>query len=73
MNATLPDNTKRFANHLCQRFQREGFVYRECIRVINRDKNVFASKMMIHNKGNALVIDTIKSYLKTLDKIKPRL
>ena len=69
MNAALSEDTKDFANHIYQRFQRKGFVYRDCIRLVNRDRNIFAAEMIIHKKADALVTGITRSYSRTLDEI----
>ncbi|WPX95992.1 NADP-dependent malic enzyme [Candidatus Bandiella euplotis] len=69
INAALSDSTQKYAKHLYQRHQRSGYIYRDCIRLVNRDRNVFAAEMLMHNEGDALITGITRNYAKTLDEI----
>ena len=69
MNAALSNNTQEYAKHLYQRHQRNGYMYRDCSRLVNRDRNIFAAEMLVHNEADALITGVTRGYSKTLDEI----
>ncbi len=69
MNASKVDDLNPYINHLYSRVQREGFLYRDCMRLIKRDRHVFAAEMLIHGLADAMVTGVTRDYTQTLDDI----
>ena len=69
VNAALSADTQKYAKHLYQRHQRNGYLYRDCSRLVNRDRNIFAAEMLMHNEADALITGVTRDYSKTLDEI----
>ena len=42
-NARVSSQNARYAEWLYVRKQRDGFLYRDCLRLVNNDRNVFAA------------------------------
>ena len=45
-NARFSDRNVDYANFLYDRLQRKGFLFRDCQRMVNQDRNVFAACMV---------------------------
>ncbi|HEX9461075.1 MAG TPA: NADP-dependent malic enzyme [Alphaproteobacteria bacterium] len=69
-NARLSKNNRRYADFLYQRLQRQGFLWRDCQRMINQDRNVFAAAMVANGDADALVTGATRSYYVALDDIR---
>ena len=54
-NARLSDSTRRYAEFLYGKRQRDGFLQRDCQRLVNQDRNVFASCMVATGDADAVV------------------
>ena len=69
-NAALSTKTETYINHLYQRLQRKGLTRRDCARLVNRERNIFAAEMLVHEEADGLVTGITRSYLTTLNDIK---
>ena len=54
-NAKLSARNVDYANYLYERLQRQGFLFRDCQRMVNNDRNVFAACMLALNDADAVV------------------
>jgi malate dehydrogenase (oxaloacetate-decarboxylating)(NADP+) len=61
-NARLSDSNRRYAEYLYEKRQREGFLFRDCQRLVNQDRNVFAACMVATGDADAVVTGTTRSY-----------
>jgi malate dehydrogenase (oxaloacetate-decarboxylating)(NADP+) len=68
-NARLSDSTRRYAELLYGKRQRDGFLQRDCQRLVNQDRNVFASCMVATGDADAVVTGTTRSYSAALEGI----
>ena len=68
-NAALSDSNLRYAEYLYGRKQREGFLFRDCQRAVNLDRNVFAACMVAMGDADGMVTGTTRSYAATLKGI----
>jgi malate dehydrogenase (oxaloacetate-decarboxylating)(NADP+) len=68
-NARLSDSTRRYAEFLYEKRQRDGFLQRDCQRLVNQDRNVFASCMVATGDADAVVTGTTRSYSAALEGI----
>jgi len=68
-NARLSDSTRRYAEFLYGKRQRDGFLQRDCQRLVNQDRNVFASCMVATGDVDAVVTGTTRSYSAALEGI----
>ena len=54
-NARLSERNKHYTDYLYKRLQRNGFLYRDCQRMVNRDRNIFAACMVASGDADAMV------------------
>ncbi len=61
-NARLSKNNQRYTEHVYERLQRKGALYRDCQRMVNQDRNVFAACMVALGDADAMVTGLTRSY-----------
>jgi len=69
-NARLSDSNRRYAEFLYGKRQRDGFLLRDCQRLVNQDRNVFAACMVAMGDADAVVTGTTRSYSVALEGIQ---
>ena len=69
-NARLSDNNKRYTDFLYGRLQRQGYLYRDCQRMVNQDRNVFASCMVALGDADGMVTGVTRNYSVAYDEIR---
>jgi malate dehydrogenase (oxaloacetate-decarboxylating)(NADP+) len=70
LNARLSDRNVDYANYLYSRLQREGLLYRDCQRLANLDRNVFAACMVALGDADAMVTGLTRNYSLALDNVR---
>ena len=68
-NARLSSNNKKYADFLYGRLQRRGVLYRDCQRLVNQDRNVFAACMVANGDADAIVTGATRSFSVAFDDI----
>ena len=68
-NARLSGNNPKYVDFLYQRLQRRGFLRRDCQRMINQDRNVFAAAMVATSDADAMVTGLTRSTQVCLEDI----
>jgi malate dehydrogenase (oxaloacetate-decarboxylating)(NADP+) len=68
-NARLSHANKAYTDFLFKRLQRRGFLYRDCQRLVNQDRNVFAACMVALGDADAMVTGITRSYAASFDEI----
>jgi malate dehydrogenase (oxaloacetate-decarboxylating)(NADP+) len=53
---------KRYADFLYKRLHRQGFLFRDCQRLVNQDRNVFAACMVAMGDADALVTGVTRGF-----------
>src|ERR687894_1293792 len=69
-NARLSDSNRRYAEYLYAKRQRDGFLFRDCQRLVNQDRNVFAACMVALGDADALVTGVTRSYSVALEGVR---
>jgi len=69
-NARLSKGNKSYTDYLYDRLQRRGYLYRDCQRLVNQNRNVFAACMMMHGEADAMVTGQTRSYSVCFDDIR---
>lgn len=69
-NARVSSQNDRYAAWLYERKQRDGFLYRDCLRLVNNDRNVFAACMVALGDADALLTGETRSYSVALEGIR---
>ena len=70
INARLSNRRDAYVEHLYARLQRHGFLHRDCLRLINTDRNHFASCMVALGDADAMVTGTTRNYSTALEDIR---
>jgi malate dehydrogenase (oxaloacetate-decarboxylating)(NADP+) len=68
-NARLSQHNKRYTDFLYARQQRHGMLYRDCQRMVNQDRNVFAACMVACADADAMVTGVTRNSFDALDEI----
>ena len=68
-NARLAKENAKYADFLYQRLQRRGFLKRDCLRLVNQDRNVFAACMVATGDADAMVTGLTRSLPVSLEGI----
>jgi malate dehydrogenase (oxaloacetate-decarboxylating)(NADP+) len=68
-NARLSQDNKRYTDFLHARLQRQGYLWRDCQRLVNQDRNVFAALMVACGDADAMVTGVTRSYHVALDDV----
>ncbi len=69
-NAAVSKRTTDYANYLYERLQREGHLYRDCLRLVNNDRNYFAACMVALGDGDAMVSGVTRNYSVVLEDVQ---
>ncbi len=60
----------RYANHIYNRLQRKGFLKKDCLDLLTRERNVFAACMVSLGEADAMVCGLTRSYAASLESIE---
>ena len=69
-NARLSKRNADYANFLYERLQRKGFLFRDCQRMINNDRNIFAAAMVALGDADAMVSGVTRNYSVVLEEVR---
>ncbi len=70
INARLSRRNAIYADHLYERMQRRGYLFRDCQRLINTDRNHFAAAMLALGDADAMVTGVTRNYSTVLDDVR---
>ena len=70
INARLSRRNTVYADHLYERMQRKGFLFRDCQRLINNDRNHFAACMLALGDADGVVTGVTRNYSSALDDVR---
>ncbi len=70
INARLSRRNTVYADHLYEKMQRKGFLFRDCQRLINNDRNHFAATMVALGDADAVVTGVTRNYSTVLEDIR---
>ena len=70
INARLSRRNAVYADYLYERMQRKGYLFRDCQRLINNDRNHFAACMLALGDADAVVTGVTRNYSTALDDIR---
>jgi malate dehydrogenase (oxaloacetate-decarboxylating)(NADP+) len=70
INAALSQRNTAYANYLYERLQRQGFLQRDCHRLINQDRNHFAACMLALGDADALVTGVTRNFSVALEDVR---
>jgi malate dehydrogenase (oxaloacetate-decarboxylating)(NADP+) len=69
-NARLSQRNSVYAQFLYQRLQRHGYLFRDCQRMINQDRNHFAASMVALGDADAMVTGATRNYSTALADVQ---
>jgi malate dehydrogenase (oxaloacetate-decarboxylating)(NADP+) len=69
-NARLSLRNSVYAQFLYERLQRRGFLFRDCQRLINQDRNYFAAAMVAQGDADAMVTGVTRNFSIALEEIR---
>jgi len=69
-NASLSKRNIDYANFLYERLQRNGFLFRDCQRLVNNDRNHFAACMVALGDADAMVSGVTRNYSVVLEDVR---
>jgi malate dehydrogenase (oxaloacetate-decarboxylating)(NADP+) len=70
LNARISGRNVDYANYLYERLQRTGFLFRDCQRMANQDRNVFAACMVALGDADAVVTGLTRNFSVALDNVR---
>jgi malate dehydrogenase (oxaloacetate-decarboxylating)(NADP+) len=70
INARLSKRNAAYAGYLYERLQRKGFLQRDCQRLVNQDRNHFASCMVALGDADAMVTGVTRSFSVALEDVQ---
>ena len=68
-NARLSSRNSEYAEFLYQRLQRKGALMRDCQRMVNQDRNIFAACMVAMGDADAMMTGLTRNYHAALEDI----
>jgi malate dehydrogenase (oxaloacetate-decarboxylating)(NADP+) len=68
-NAKFSDSNERYTDFLYDRLQRKGYLYRDCQRLVNQDRNVFAACMVALGDADCMVTGMTRNYSVAFEEI----
>src|SRR5271169_6564915 len=69
-NARLSKRNIDYANYLYERLQRKGYLFRDCQRLVNTDRNYFAACMVALGDADAMISGVTRNYSVVLDDVR---
>jgi malate dehydrogenase (oxaloacetate-decarboxylating)(NADP+) len=69
-NARLSEHNRAYAEFLYRRLQRSGFLFRDCQRLVNQDRNVFAACMLACGHADAVVTGLTRAFNTVLADVR---
>jgi malate dehydrogenase (oxaloacetate-decarboxylating)(NADP+) len=70
INARLSQRNAAYAAYLYERLQRKGFLFRDCQRLVNQDRNHFAASMVALGDADAMVTGVTRNFSLALSDIR---
>ncbi len=69
-NAQSARSESRYTDMLYARQQRRGMLYRDCVRMVTNDRNIYAASMLLAGDADAMVTGVTRSYQVALNDIR---
>jgi len=68
-NAAVSSNVQEYIDYLYEKLQRKGFIYRDIVRMVKNDRNIYASCMLACGHGDAMVTGLTRGYNRSMENI----
>ncbi|SNZ19960.1 NADP-dependent malic enzyme [Cohaesibacter gelatinilyticus] len=70
VNARNSTRSEDYADHLFRRLQRKGYLYRDCVRLVNNDRNIFGASMVAMGDADAMISGVTRNYSIVLEDVQ---
>jgi malate dehydrogenase (oxaloacetate-decarboxylating)(NADP+) len=70
INAALSSRNAVYTSYLYERLQRQGFLQRDCQRLVNQDRNHFAACMVALGDADAMVTGVTRNFSVALEDVR---
>jgi malate dehydrogenase (oxaloacetate-decarboxylating)(NADP+) len=70
VNSRLSDRGADYADFLYSRLQREGYLFRDCQRLVNTDRNIFSGCMLALGDADGVVSGVTRNYSTVLEDMR---
>jgi malate dehydrogenase (oxaloacetate-decarboxylating)(NADP+) len=70
VNARLSRRNSDYADYLYARLQRQGYLFRDCQRMVNTDRNTFGACMVATGDADAMVTGVTRNYSIALEEVR---
>ena len=70
INSRLSNRIEDYADYLYRRLQRKGYLYRDCLRMVNSDRNIFAATIVAMGDADAMVSGVTRNYSIVLEDVQ---
>ncbi|GGA88406.1 malic protein NAD-binding protein [Brucella endophytica] len=70
INARLSSRNTVYADYLYERLQRKGYLFRDCHRIINNDRNHFAACMVALGDADGMVTGVTRNYATGIEDVR---
>lgn len=70
VNASNSDFTSDYIDYLYERLNRRGYLKRDVMRLVKRDRNIFSSLMVANGHADAMITGVTRQYWRSLKNIK---
>jgi len=69
INAKISDRNENYIDLLFEKLQRNGAMRRDCQRMVNQDRNIFAASMVDAGDADGMITGTTRSFKSSFDHI----
>ncbi|HEY4125712.1 MAG TPA: NADP-dependent malic enzyme, partial [Rhizomicrobium sp.] len=69
-NARLSKHNEKYVEHVYKRLHRDGYMPRDCQRMINQNRNAFAATMVAMGDADAMVTGLTRSFIVNYDDVR---
>ncbi|ABD45280.1 NADP-dependent malic enzyme [Ehrlichia chaffeensis str. Heartland] len=69
-NAAISQRNNEYTDYLYKKLQREGYLYRSCVRDVKTDRNVFAACMLACGDGDVLITGMTRGYYASINDVQ---
>ncbi len=69
LNANLSNKNEEYFQFLYKKLNRKGYLERDCQRLVNQDRNIFASCMVANGDADGLITGATRNYFVAYDDI----
>ncbi|MBX3508653.1 NADP-dependent malic enzyme [Parvibaculum sp.] len=69
-NARISEKVPEYTDFLYEKQQRNGYLYRDCHRLVSNDRNIFSAVMVERGDADAMVTGVTRTYSVALEEVR---